>query len=174
MRSSSPVTDALAEARERTMAIVAGFSDSDLETQHIEIMSPLVWDLAHIAAYEELWLVHRLAGEPLSRPELAAMYDAFETPRAVRGDLPLLGRAQALEYLASVRDRVPEEPSFLHELVVRHEDQHQETMLQAIELARLSPAPAIPRGRRPPAPGGHTGLESVEVPAGPCTVGAPA
>ena len=173
MRSSSPVTDALAEARERTMAIVAAFSDSDLETQHIEIMSPLVWDLAHIAAYEELWLVHRLAGEPLSRPELAAMYDAFETPRAVRGDLPLLGRAQALEYLASVRDRVPDEPSFLHELVVRHEDQHQETMLQAIELARLSPAPAIPRGRRPPAPGGHTGLESVEVPAGPCELGAP-
>ena len=173
MRSSSPVTDALAEARERTMAIVAAFSDSDLETQHIEIMSPLVWDLAHIAAYEELWLVHRLAGEPLSRPELAAMYDAFETPRAVRGDLPLLDRAQALEYLASVRDRVPDEPSFLHELVIRHEDQHQETMLQAIELARLSPAPAIPRGRRPPAPGGHTGLESVEVPAGPCELGAP-
>jgi hypothetical protein len=72
MRSSSPVTDALAEARERTMAIVAAFSDSDLETQHIEIMSPLVWDLAHIAAYEELWLVHRHAGLPLSRPELAA------------------------------------------------------------------------------------------------------
>ena len=68
-------------------------------------MSPLVWDLAHIAAYEELWLVHRHGGQPLSRPELAAMYDAFETPRAVRGDLPLLDRAQALEYLADVRER---------------------------------------------------------------------
>src|ERR671915_1129534 len=143
MRSSSPVTDALAEARERTMAIVAAFSDSDLETQHIEIMSPLVWDLAHIAAYEELWLVHRLAGEPLSRPELAAMYDAFETPRAVRGDLPLLDRAQALQYLADVRERVHavlllhgSGDGVLAELVLRHEQQHDETMLQAIELAR--------------------------------------
>jgi gamma-glutamyl hercynylcysteine S-oxide synthase len=169
----SPTADALAEARERTLAIVAPLSDADVETQHTEIMSPLVWDLAHIAAYEELWLVHRHAGLPLSRPELAAMYDAFETPRAVRGDLPLLDRAQALAYLADVRERVPLEHSFLHDLVVRHEDQHQETMLQAIELARLQPAPAVPRAQRPEAPGGHTGLESVLVPAGPCEIGAP-
>jgi iron(II)-dependent oxidoreductase len=172
MRSSPPVSDALADARERTLALVAPLSDADVERQHTEIMSPLAWDLAHIAAYEELWLVHRHAGEPLSRPELAAMYDAFETPRAVRGDLPLLNRAQALEYLESVRERVPDEDSFLHELVVRHEDQHQETMLQAIELARLQPAPAVPRTPRPPAPGGHTGLEPVHIAAGPCEIGA--
>ncbi len=170
----SPTADALAEARERTLALVAPLSDADVESQHIEIMSPLVWDLAHIAAYEELWLVHRHGGRPLSRPELAAMYDAFETPRAVRGDLPLLDRAQALAYLDDVRERVPTGDSFLHELVLRHEDQHQETMLQAFELARLQPAPAIPRGVRPAAPGGHTGLEAVEVPAGPCEIGAPA
>jgi iron(II)-dependent oxidoreductase len=51
--------------------------------------------------------------------------------------------------------------------------QHGETMLQAIELARLSPAPAVPRERRPAAPGGHTGLEAVTVPGGPCELGAP-
>lgn len=172
MRLSS-TADALAEARDRTLALVAPLSDADVETQHDAIMSPLVWDLAHIAAYEELWLVHRHAGEPLSRPELAAMYDAFETPRAVRGDLPLLDRAQALAYLHDVRERVPREVSFLHDLVLRHEDQHQETMLQAIELARLQPPPAVPRAPYPPAPGGHTGLESVEVRAGPCEIGAP-
>ena len=170
----SPTADALAEARERTLALVAAFSDADVETQHNEIMSPLVWDLAHIAAYEELWLVHRYGGLPLTRPELAAMYDAFETPRAVRGDLPLLDRAQALAYLDDVRAPRPGEDSLLHDLVVRHEDQHQETMLQAIEMARLSPAPGrAARAERPEAPGGHTGLESVEVPAGPCELGAP-
>ena len=173
MRSSLPASDALADARERTLALVAPLSDADVESQHTEIMSPLAWDLAHIAAYEELWLVHRHGGEPLSRPELAAMYDAFETPRAVRGDLPLLDRAQALAYLDDVRARVPAEDSFLHELVVRHEDQHQETMLQAIELARLQPAPGVERADRPPAPGGHSGLEGVLVPAGPCEIGAP-
>jgi iron(II)-dependent oxidoreductase len=169
---SSPVADALADARERTLALVAPLSDADVEAQHTEIMSPLVWDLAHIAAYEELWLVHRHGGQPLSRPELAAMYDAFETPRAVRGELPLLDRGQAVAYLEDVRERVPLEDSELHELVVRHEDQHQETMLQAIELAHLSPPPAVPRAVPPRAPGGHTGLEAVEVAGGECLLGA--
>jgi len=168
-----PVMDALAEGRERTLALVAPLSDADVETQHAEIMSPLTWDLAHIAAYEELWLVHRYGGEPLSRPELAAMYDAFETPRAARGDLPLLNREQALAYLDEVRDRAPAGDSFIHELVLRHEMQHGETMLQAIELTRLQPAPAVPRVERPAAPGGHTGLESVLVPGGECVIGAP-
>ena len=68
-------------------------------------MSPLVWDLAHIAAYEDLWLVHRFAGEPLLRPDLAAVYDAFETPRTVRGEIELLDTAGAREYLDAVRAR---------------------------------------------------------------------
>jgi gamma-glutamyl hercynylcysteine S-oxide synthase len=167
-----PVTDALAEGRERTLALVAPLSDADVETQHTEIMSPLTWDLAHIAAYEELWLVHRYGGEPLSRPELAAMYDAFETPRAVRGDLPLLDRAQAMAYLDDVRERAPDGDHFIHELVLRHEMQHGETMLQAIEMARLQPAPAVPRAERPAAPGGHSGLEAIEIPGGECVIGA--
>src|SRR5919206_3899837 len=121
--ASPPLTDALSEGRARTLALVEQLSDADVETQHHEIMSPLVWDLAHIAAYEELWLVHRPGGAPLSRPELSAMYDAFETPRAVRGDLPLLNRAEAMDYLEDVRTRVPDDDSFIHELVLRHEHQ---------------------------------------------------
>ncbi len=167
-----PLTDALTEGRERTLALVEALSDHDVESQHVAIMSPLVWDLGHIAAYEELWLVHREAGLPLSRPGLAEMYDAFETPRAVRGDLPLLDRAQALAYLEDVRSRIPDHDGFIPELVLRHEHQHGETMLQTIELARLSPAPAVPRAERPDAPGGHTGLESVLIAGGPCTIGA--
>jgi gamma-glutamyl hercynylcysteine S-oxide synthase len=168
----SPLFTALSEARGRTLALVASLSDADVETAHTTLMSPLVWDLAHIAAYEDLWLVHRFAGEPLLQPELAAMYDAFETPRAVRGDLPLLDRAQALDYLATVRARAAEVADrngsgdgVLHEMVLRHEHQHDETMLQAMELARLAPPPALPRAPRPAAPPGHTGLEGVEVPA---------
>src|SRR5215210_3518320 len=98
----------LTEARERTLALVAPLSDADVETAHSQLMSPLAWDLAHIAAYEDLWLVHRHGGEPLLHPELAAMYDAFETPRAVRGDLPLLDRGEALAYLEEVRERALE------------------------------------------------------------------
>ena len=107
------LVDALAASRERTFAIVAHLDDAELERQIDPLMSPLVWDLGHIAAYEDLWLVHRFAGEPLLHPELAALYDAFETPRAVRGEIELLDADGAREYLAdrarahAGRDRRP-------------------------------------------------------------------
>src|SRR5919199_984463 len=104
-----PVATALAEnlttVRERTLALVAHLDAADLERQVDPIMSPLVWDLGHIAAYEDLWLVHRFAGRPLLYPELAARYDAFETPRAVRGEIELLDAPGAREYLVEVRAR---------------------------------------------------------------------
>ena len=48
------VVEALQEARGRTLALVASLTPSDLERVHSPLMSPLVWDLAHIAAYEDL------------------------------------------------------------------------------------------------------------------------
>src|SRR3954466_10509345 len=95
----------LAAVRQRTLDLVSHLPTRDLERQITPIMSPLVWDLGHIAAYEDLWLVHRHTGAELLRPGLAALYDAFETPRAVRGDLELLGHADAVAYLAAVRER---------------------------------------------------------------------
>jgi iron(II)-dependent oxidoreductase len=172
---------ALAEARERTLALVASISDGDLERVHSKLMSPLVWDLGHIAAFEDLWLVHRFGGEEMVRGDLAEVYDAFETPRAGRGDLPYLGPDDARDYLAQVRERALAATErfgpgdgLLHELVVRHEHQHNETMLQTIGLARLDCFSPAERRAVPPAPGGHTGLELVDVPGGACEVGASA
>src|ERR1044071_4060117 len=81
--------------RARTLALVEGLDDEVVHQPLDPIMSPLVWDLAHIAAYEDLWAVHRLGGEPLLHDELAATYDAFETPRAVRAEIELLDRPAA-------------------------------------------------------------------------------
>jgi iron(II)-dependent oxidoreductase len=169
------VIAALEQTRARTLALVANVSDDDLERVHSALMSPLVWDLGHIAAFEDLWLVHRFGERALLREDLAEVYDAFETPRAKRGDLPLLRADAAREYLAEVRERTLEvidergigEP---HEMVVRHECQHNETMLQTLQLARLQAFPTQPL---PPSPSpGLTGLEMVRLPAGPCHIGA--
>jgi gamma-glutamyl hercynylcysteine S-oxide synthase len=171
---------ALDEARERTLSLVESVSDEDLERVHSTLMSPLVWDLGHIAAFEDLWLVHRYGGRPLLHDDLADVYDAFETPRADRGDLPFLRPAQAREYLEEVRARTVEVieergigDGLLHEMVLRHEHQHDETMLQTLELARLvdyEPAEC----RRSSAISGPelTGLEFLRIPGGECTIGA--
>ena len=58
---------AMEAAREATLALVAPLGEADLERVHSPIMSPLAWDLGHIAAYEDLWLAHRLCGLPLLR-----------------------------------------------------------------------------------------------------------
>src|SRR3954470_9325082 len=106
--TAHPTVDAMRATRERTLRLVAHLAAAELERQVDPIMSPLVWDLAHIAAYEDLWLVHRFSGEPLLRPDLAARYDAFETPRAVRGEIEILDTAGALAYLRAVRSRTLE------------------------------------------------------------------
>ncbi len=177
--------DALTEARTRTLALVASVSDEDLERVHSPLMSPLVWDLGHIAAFEDLWLVHRYGGRPLLHDELTDVYDAFETPRANRGELPFLRSAQAREYLEEVRARtldVIEERGvgngLLHEMIVRHEHQHNETMLQTIQLARLRDyhlgTPRAPQnGSGSTSLTTLTGLELIEIPAGECSIGAP-
>jgi iron(II)-dependent oxidoreductase len=136
-------------------------------------MSPLVWDLGHIAAYEDLWLGHRYGGRPLLRPDLAAVYDAFETPRTVRADARLLDAPAARCLLEGVRARTLEvldvrgPDPVLHEMVARHELQHTETMAQALRLGGL-PTPGVSE----PAPVDGSGLDLDTVPAGSFDLGA--
>jgi len=166
---------ALDAARKRTLKLVAPLSEQELEAVHSPIMSPLVWDLGHIAAYEDLWLAHRFGGLPLLHPELASLYDAFETPRAIRGEIEALGPAGAREYLADVRARTAEliaqrgaGDGVLCELVLRHELQHSETMRQTMAIAGL-----LPVGE--PTLGPLQGPEGwLTIPAGPFAMGAPA
>jgi gamma-glutamyl hercynylcysteine S-oxide synthase len=183
--TEADAVDALTETRERTLALVREVSDENLERVHSPLMSPLVWDLGHIAAFEDLWLVHRYGGRPLLRDDLADVYDAFETPRAGRGQLPFLRPSPARDYLEEVRARTISviaergvEDGSLHELVIRHEQQHNETMLQTMQLAHLNgfqtggrshPRRAINQNLST-----HTGLELIEIRGGDCTIGTPA
>ncbi len=130
----------MAEARARTLELIEPIAVHDLERVHSRLMSPLVWDLGHIAAFEDLWICHRLGGlEPL-RPDLMDVYDAFESPRASRGELPFLRHREAVAYLGAVRERAlgvlaREDASFVGSMVLEHEHQHNETMLQTMQLA---------------------------------------
>jgi len=162
----------MAQVRDRTLGLVDHLDDEALSAVHSPIMSPLAWDLGHIGAFEDLWLNHRLAGRELLRPGLAELYDAFETPRAVRGDLDFLHGGELREYLQAVRERsltAPVGDGELHELVIRHELQHGETMLQTLRLAGLEP-PGFGDGAPPLA---TDGTELVEIGAGLAAIGSP-
>ena len=170
----------LEAARERTLALIAHLDDEQLQRVHSPLMSPLVWDLGHIAAYEDLWLAHRHGELALLRPDLADLYDAFETPRAVRGDIEALGPRDARAYLEAVRTRTVETiaergvaDGVVCEMVIRHELQHGETMRQTLAIAGLLPAVDAAAVQRP-LPGGETRGEWIDVAAGAFEMGAPA
>ena len=135
-------------------------------------MSPLVWDLGHIAAFEDLW-VCRDTGLDLLRPELSEVYDAAETPRAERGELSYLRRAQALDYMEAVRERtlsvLGRLSEHITELLVRHEQQHDETMLQTLQLARRG---VFAPERRERAAGGAAATGAWRIDGGPFELGA--
>src|SRR2546423_10586304 len=109
---SAPTTrDAIAlaldEARARTLLLIRTVSEADLLKQHDPLMGPILWDLGHIAHFEELWLLRNLDGK-VEFVEMPGMYDPFEYPRKARGSLPLPSIAETLRTMAEVRGRVLE------------------------------------------------------------------
>ena len=177
------IADALLESRRRSHHLTVDSLDTpDLLAQHSALMSPLVWDLAHVGNYEELWLVREAAGMTPMRPELDAIYDAFEHPRAERPSLPLLDPREATGYIDVVRRRVLDslehltltskspllDRGFVYGMVIQHEHQHDETMLATHQLRRGG---RVLLDTDPPPPIAPPTAHEALVPAGVFTMG---
>ncbi|MCM6777187.1 ergothioneine biosynthesis protein EgtB [Nocardia sp. CDC159] len=151
----------LARSRARTATLTDCLDEAELVAQHSRLMSPLVWDLAHIGNQEELWLVRDVGGREPVRADIDHLYDAFQHPRADRPALPLLDPAEARDYVGTVRQKVWDvladnrlrgsrliDGGFAFGMIVQHEQQHDETMLATHQLrvgrAALSAPPAPP------------------------------
>ena len=186
----------LIEARNRTALLTGCVDDADLVRQHSPLMSPLVWDLAHIANQEELWLLRGVGGMEPMHPEIDPLYDAFEHPRAERPTLRLLAPAQARSYGHEVRGRVldllersrfsfsrrgegpPGNPlasrllrdGFAFGMIAQHEAQHDETMLITHQIRTGSPVLTVAAPEPAPADALRMPVE-VLVPGGPFTMG---
>ena len=162
-------------ARKRSVELLSPLSEETLVAQHSPLMSPLIWDLAHIGNYEDLWLVRQL-GAPAVLAEIDQLYDAFLQPRAQRPRLPLLSPAETHEYIARVRGRSLDllaaadwgsaDPLLAdgcaHRMVIQHEHQHNETMLATLQLSRVE----VEYPRQEPTAIGWAKAGEARVPAG--------
>src|SRR6266545_932424 len=101
------IASLLTEARERTLLLVEGLTNEDLLRQHDPLMSPILWDLGHVAHFEELWLTQNLDG-PIEFSEMPGIYNPFEHPRAERASLPLPSLEPMRQRLDEIRERVLE------------------------------------------------------------------
>lgn len=147
----------LLEARARTLLLLAPLTDEELRAQHDPLMSPMLWDLGHIAHFEELWLTRNLEG-PIEFVEMPGLFNPFEHPRSERGSLRLPGIARCREILDDIRRRVLDRlaaaefdssnallaDGYVYHMVLQHEYQHNETILQTLQLKQGRPySPAV-------------------------------
>ena len=190
--TESRIEAGLGGARARTLALLAPIDDADLVRQVSPLMSPLVWDLAHVGHYEELWLLRNITGAAPTNELYDDVYDAFKHPRRDRPSLPILGPTEARAFVADVRTRVldalatldldGDDPllrdGFVYGMVVQHEHQHDETMLATIQLMDDFAHPDADEWRPSPVLDSETSAErpfgfpeSVAIDAGTFTIG---
>jgi iron(II)-dependent oxidoreductase len=151
--NQSVFADLLEEARARTLLLISPLDEDDLRKQHDVLMSPIVWDLGHIAHFEDVWLVQNIENGGSGSEGLSGIFDPFTNPRSVRGELPLPGiadcvaimkegRERTLEKLAEIdfdADRPLIRNGYVYHMVLQHEYQHNETILQTLQLKQGEP-----------------------------------
>ena len=118
------------------------------------------------------------------RGQLGRFYDAIENPRATRNELPILRGDELRSYMSEVRERTLDvldridldtdaallRDGFVYELILAHEHQHNETMLQLLQMVdSYEPAERDPE---PAAEAVSDGPEMVEVDGGEHEIGA--
>jgi iron(II)-dependent oxidoreductase len=175
----------LLEARARTLLLISPLTDEELHAQHDPLMSPILWDLGHIAHFEELWLTRNLDGS-IEFVEMPGLYNPFEHSRSARAALPLPGMAECTQIMEEIRTRVldklavtdldPSQPllrdGYVYRMVLQHEYQHNETILQTLQLKRGLPySPAARREVPASTPGRLEVATMVRFPGGIVEIG---
>ncbi len=142
---AAELTEAVQDARNRTLALVADLSDSRLSVPLIETVNPFLWELGHTAFFYEACLLRTLDG---IRPLMTGaddLYNSFTVEHDSRWGLALPTRDGTLQYMAQVHQLVlarldgaqPDAvDTYLNLLAVLHEDMHGEAftyMRQTLE-----------------------------------------
>jgi iron(II)-dependent oxidoreductase len=129
--------------------------------------------------------VRRIGGREPLRGDLGELYDAIEQPRKIRGELPILKADEVRPYMEQVRERTlevldqieldPDDPiladGFVYEMLLAHEHQHNETMLQLLQMVERYEPVEVDSG--PAAEHVSTGPTMVLVDGGSHEIGAP-
>jgi iron(II)-dependent oxidoreductase len=151
---TAPTPDTLAawvqDARRRTLALVADLTDPQLLGPRLSIVNPPLWEIGHLAWFQEKWVLRHANGRAPLRADADALYDSAAVAHDTRWDLPLPSREQTLRYLASVEEQVlgrlaqgpRADEVYFTLLSVFHEDMHAE----ALTYTRQTHAYPAPHG----------------------------
>ncbi|MCH9647450.1 MAG: SUMF1/EgtB/PvdO family nonheme iron enzyme [Deltaproteobacteria bacterium] len=132
--SATELAKALQDARWRTLALVEDLDDEQLIGPQLSIVNPLLWEIGHVAWFQERWIRRHLRGKASLLERADVLYDSMAVPHDTRWDLRLVGREKILAYMQdSLEDTLEHlvgEPSpeqvYFHILALFHEDMHAE------------------------------------------------
>ena len=178
--TSDELSAMLVDARLRTNELVSGLTDQQLIGPRLAIVNPLLWEIGHAAWFQEHWVLRHFAGELPIRADGDSLYDSARVPHDSRWTLPLPSRAETLDYMKTVLDRVLDrvahrplttEFAYFLQLVAYHEDMHGEAFAYTRQTLGY-PAPRITvAANAPPAADGAPLPGDVAVPAGTVMLG---
>src|SRR6267154_220453 len=104
--AAMPATEVLAEwvrdARRRTLELIGDLDDRQLMGPPMSIVNPRLWEIGHVAWFQEKWVLRR-SGRAALRPDADALYDSAAVAHDTRWDLRLPRRDQTLAYMEGVK-----------------------------------------------------------------------
>lgn len=170
------------DARQRVFELVEDLDDAQMKVPLLATVNPLIWEIGHLAWFQERFVVRDAAGRPAAIDHADARYDSGAVPHDTRWLLDLPDRAGTRAYMEAVRDEVLDiladepVPSAWYRLIVYtvfHEDTHTEALTYTRQTLGL-PEPVLSGLSRTASLGGDSGAcpGDVEVPGGTWLLGA--
>jgi iron(II)-dependent oxidoreductase len=148
MLSPGRLAEWVVDARRRTFELVADLDDSQLLGPQLSIVNPLLWEIGHVAWFQEKWVLRHALGEPPIRADGDALWDSAAVGHDTRWALPLPTRKDTLAYMTEARDRVLDrlarwetDPRLFYFALyaVFHEDMHDEAFTYTRQTHGYSP-----------------------------------
>ena len=177
------LADQMAETRRRTLTLADAIPVDARRARLHPYYSPFDWHLGHVGMTEAYWVLDRAYDQPPIQPDFARVFENREdNPKEDRVHLP--SRKDTLDYLTEVRSRTLallaaadlasthplRADGYCFRFVLAHEWQHQETMMELIQLANRPSFDASiedhPVAAPPRSPSSDAGDGEICVPAG--------
>ena len=148
------------DARARTFDLVGDLPDEQFRVPLLRTINPFLWEIGHVAYFQEYWVLRHAAGQGPLRADGDALYDSAKIEHDTRWHLPLPSRSETIRYMEEIRDRVVDRISrssfdddsdaYFVLLSVFHEDMHDEAFLITRQTLGYPYPPALQVTDAPP------------------------
>lgn len=151
----------LEDARRRSLELLEDLDNVQFHSVPlIPIINPPLWEIGHVAWFQEKWVLRHLRGRDPILPHADSLWDSAAVAHDSRWTLPLPSRRETLGYAREVLNRaldllpsgeVTQAQAYFHWLAVMHEDMHGEAFAYTRQTLGYRPPPSLAPVEQPAA-----------------------